>query len=923
MSKRTSDQSRLFVAIDANSLIHRAFHAFPPDLATSDGIQVNAVYGFTSMLLRVLAELDPKYLVCAFDLKEPTFRHAEFVEYKGTRKPTDHTLTEQFPLVKEVLTAFNVPILEHKGFEADDILATLAEYVRSGKWNDGSLKLIIVTGDKDLLQVAGDTVGIWLPRGSFKDMELYGEEEVKKRFGFGPEFIPDFKGLVGDPSDNIPGVKGIGEKSGTDFIKAFGHLEELYKNLEKVKEKQRKLLVEGEESAVMSRHLATVVRTVSLDVRLEECLMKDFDRNTVIKIFQKFEFRSLLGKIPQSMNDPRSIAQMGMFAGRSEPIGGTPEIKIKTKPAKIDTIEYFFKKIHQSKSAVMAAFENGSVMAGLLNGAEKTQYSYYYGSAITDPNLWKELIKILLDGKITLTTYGWESLWRLGITLCSYEEKKRVCEKCKASTTDVGLMAYQSSSGQKNYTLKSLAFVYAGMIIPEEVELLKSHTVNCIDAIASIAKALGEHKAGPVPAMGLPAIMHAEPIRRNTWKRIDVPMSIICADMSSTGIAVDIKGLEKKRTKLKRKISEVAQMIYESIGHEFNVNSNKQLADVLFEELGLPVQRRRKTGPSTDEGVLVKLKGIHPCIEDILIYREWMKMLNTYVEPLIDLSNKSKDGRIHSTFHQTGTSTGRLSSDSPNLQTIPIRSELGREIRDVFVAGKDAVLISIDYSQIDLRVMAAFSRDQNMIDDFKRGVDFHSATAARIFGKDESTVTGSERRIAKTINFGVLYGMSPFGLSEALHLDRSDAAEYIQSYFRKYAGVQRYLEETIKNARESGFVETALGRRRYISGLRSDNRMVRAASEREAINMPIQGTSADIMRVAMVDIYEHMIEKYANNARLVLQIHDEFLIECKRFLTEKIASELKEIMVNAMTLRVPLECKVETGSSLAAMEELA
>jgi DNA polymerase I len=911
-------ESRLFVAIDANSLVHRAFHAFPPDLATTDGIQVNAVYGFTSMLLRVLDELDPKYLVCAFDMKEPTFRHTEFVEYKGTRKPTDHTLSEQFPLVKEVLNAFNVPILERKGFEADDILATIAEYVQEGKWNGGSLELIIVTGDKDLLQVAGGPVNIWLPRGSFKDMELYGAEEVKRRFGFGPEFIPDFKGLVGDASDNIPGVDGIGEKSATEFIQTYGHLEELFKNLGALKEKHRKMLVEGEESAVMSRRLATVVRTVELDVKLEDCLMRDFDRNDVLKVFQRFEFRSLINKIPHSVNDSKSAVQMGIFAVGSGDSAGDPVKPAKGHTAEVQDLDLFVDSAEELGSAAMLFLDGGAVMAGVPN--KRKQYSYYYDPDISDPKRWGLVKEFLMRGNVALTTYGWETLWRLVIDQCTSEEKLLLCEKCKDSVFDVGLAAYQGSSGQKNYTLKNLSFTYAGLIFPEERELLKSDTAGSVKAVVDIATSLRENKRNTI---GVQARRNGKPIDGASWKSIDMPLSIIVADMSSRGVGIDLRVLEEKRTKLEGEIASVEKMIYESIGHEFNINSNKQLADVLFVELDLPVQRRKKTGPSTDENVLRKLKSAHPCIESILVYRERMKMLNTYVEPLIRFAKNSKDGRIHSTFRQTGTSTGRLSSDSPNLQNIPIRSELGKEIRDMFVAGPGSVLISVDYSQIDLRVIAAFSKDNNMVEDFKRKIDFHSATAARIFGKVERDVSENERRIAKTINFGVLYGLSAFGLSETLGIEREDAAAYINSYFEKYSGVQSYLEASIKAAQENGYVETVLGRRRYISSLRSDNRIVKAASEREAINMPVQGTSADVMRAAMVDIYKYILEKHPDDVSLVLQIHDEFLIESERSIARRVAVDVKSIMESALVLPVPLECAIEVGSSLASMEKIS
>lgn len=924
MSKQRRDFSKKFVAIDANSLIHRAFHAFPSELTTSTGVQVNAVYGFTSMLLRVLDELNPKYLVCAFDMKEPTFRHTEFVEYKGKRKPTDHMLSEQFPLVKEVLRAFNIPILEHKGFEADDILATLAEYTRSGKWKTEGLETIIVTGDKDLFQVVGRNVKVWIPKGSFKDMQMYDDTEIRKRFGFGPEAMPDFKALVGDASDNIPGVKGIGEKSATEMIRIYGNLKKLYKNLDKINKRQRKLLVEGEESAVMSLHLSTVIKTVPFNIKLEDCLMRDFKREDLLATFQRYEFRSLINKIPDSVNDVHDVEQMGLFGGVNDAESDVSKAKnISKSKATVEEIQELAKDSRKSSAVIFLFNEDSSVMAGLEGRGEKDfPQKYYYGKDFTSPDTWKIINSILLNKKIHITCFGWETLWRKAIEFCSIEEKNSLIATGHEHILDIGLAAYHISSGQKEYSLSKLAYTYAGVVIAEDVTGSMSQTSSRIDAVLFVGNKLKKEITTRRLAIRYYTKRKGKPIGGDAWKSIDISLSLAIADMFAAGILVDRAVLEEKRDDLKGEIESVERMIYESVGHEFNINSNKQLADVLFVELSLPVQRKAKTGPSTDEGVLRKLKPLHPCIGGILTYRERMKMLNTYVEPLLARAMDSHDGRVRSTFHQTGTTTGRLSSDSPNLQNIPVRTELGREIRDVFVAGQDSVLLSADYSQIDLRVMADFSKDQAMLADFRAGIDFHSATAARIFGKKEKEVTPDERRIAKTINFGVLYGLSPFGLSKTLGIEREDAAKYISEYFEKYVRVREFLEETLVFARQNGYVETALGRRRYIPGLRSDNAIVRSASEREAINMPIQGTTADIMRAAMVDVYAYLNEQGESSGRIVLQIHDELVIECKRKGAQDVAADIKKMMENAFELSVPLRCEAKMGNSLASMKVL-
>ncbi len=930
MSSKPQSKSSLYVAVDANSLIHRAFHAFPPQLATTDGVQVNAVYGFTSMLLRILSELDPKYLVCAFDMKEPTFRHTEFVEYKGTRKPTDLTLIKQFPLVKEVLKAFNVPILECKGYEADDILATLAEYVTVSRWKDECESMVIVTGDKDLLQVAHEKVGIWLPKGSFKDMDLYYPQDVQNRFGFGPEYIPDYKGLVGDPSDNIPGIKGIGEKSATKLISECGHLEDIYRNLDSIGEKVRKLLVEGEESAELSRRLATVVRSVPLTVHLEDCLMKDFDRGAVISMFQKFEFRSLVGKIPESVHTTHQSTQMGFFS--SAPVaddgdvnGQTKVLTLKNEGKKVEVlgVDAIERPVKHATHGVLVYLSPDKVLFGCEG--KNSQWSYFFHSRLDDQECIQSIVKILLMKEISLVTFGWEELWKRLIPVIPSENMNEMFSTA-FNVFDIGLGMYHVSSGLKDYSLTAMAFKVAGVDLPDMADFQKQNTPEVISLVDTMGKSIlgkvSEVFLEKTDIMGRNVSRNGKPIDYEGWRETEHALSAVIAKMSANGVLMDLEVLKDKEKDLLDEVKSIERMIFDSIGHEFNINSNKQLADVLFVELGLPVHRRRKTGPSTDESVLAKLKGTHPCIEGILTYRERTKMLNTYVRPLIEYISQSPDRRVHSIFRQTGTSTGRLSSDSPNLQNIPIRTELGREIRNTFVAGENNVLISIDYSQIDLRVMADYSRDTNMIDDFLSGKDFHTITAARIFSKTEGEVSDSERRVAKTINFGVLYGLSAFGLSETLGIDRSSAISYINEYFSKYSGVQKALEQTIEFCRKHGYVQTAMGRRRYISGLDSGNRMVKMAAEREAINMPIQGTAADIMRVAMVDLSRYLQARKKQDVKLVLQIHDEFVLEADRRVAEAVAKDLKKVMRSALDLVVPLECEVEIGKSLGSMQKV-
>ncbi|MEA3357673.1 MAG: DNA polymerase I [Patescibacteria group bacterium] len=916
MAQSIKSHSRRFVAIDANSLVHRAFHAFPPSLATSEGLQVNAVYGFTSMLLRVLDALKPKYLVCAFDLKAPTFRHTEFVDYKAHRKPTDKSLINQFPFVKDVVKSFNIPVLERKGFEADDILGTLAEYVASGKWKSDGLEIVVVSSDKDLLQLVDDNIKVWLPRGSFKDLVMYDEKEVIDLFGFIPDRIPDYKALAGDASDNIPGVKGVGPKTATGLIKKFGHLAGIYKNLSKAKPRVQTLLAEGEESAALSLKLATIVKDVDLDVKLEDCLMRDFDYNEVLQIFKKFEFRSLINKIPESLSG-NGTKQMDLFSSDSCALS----------PADTKRIKDFSDLATMSESSKSQKFSkvvfyysgDGSCMLGLV-GKQLDKAKYYFANQDKIKSEFKALVKFLLSTDLNVISYGWEGFCRkIYKTGVADKVKKSLYAFSQNRIFDIGLASYYLSSGRRDYSLRALTFAHTTMVLPEVNLDCREYTNLCIKAVLEVAEALQKKVSEHVANVASCADNSIKSVVKDILPKVELPMALSLAEMHTRGVKVNAKGLRSKGKELEDEIGQIQSEIFKTVGHEFNIDSSKQLADVLFAELSLPVQKKIKTGYSTNESVLKKLSGMHPCVQKVLKYREKMKIMNTYVKPLLKELKSSDDGRIHTTFSQTGTSTGRLSSRNPNLQTIPTRTELGREIKRMFIADKGNILISADYSQIDLRVMAHFSKDELMLEDFASGVDFHKSTAARILDMPKARVSKQDRRLAKTINFGVLYGLSPYGLSEALEIDRKDAAKYIDDYFSNYSGVTSYIEKMTELVKKRGYVETLLGRRRYIHGVNSRNYIVRSASEREAVNMPIQGTSADIMRIAMNRVYKWILDQNYDIGFL-LQIHDEFVLECDKVHVDEVKSKVGELMETAIILDVPLVVDVESGHSLGLLQ---
>jgi len=713
--------------VDGNALLHRAYHATPP-LSTSKGELVNAVYGFTSMLLRSLEELKPDYIAVAWDMKAPTFRHTEFAGYKAKRKPMEDGLAGQYKHVEQVLHAFNIPEFKLPGFEADDLVGALAmQAVKKEK----ALEVIIVTGDRDITQLIEKRVKVLLPKKTLADVGLYGEEEFAARYGFEPKQLVDFKALAGDASDNIPGVPGVGEVSATNLIQKYGPVEKVYKHLDELPERLRKLLEEGKESAEMSKRLATIDTKAPIKLDLLACRVHDFNRDEVVKIFKELEFRSLIPRIPGPNN---------VILGRSE--ATTPESK------------------------------KDSGQAGMT----------------------------------------------------------------QQSTTDL------------------------------------------------------DHEVEP-----------------------------ILKKMSEVGVLVDLKFLDKFGTNLKGRLNSLEQEIYAFIGHQINLNSPKQLSEVLFDELHLPVIKKTKTGRSTDEGTLRELTDAHPIIPLMLQYRQLFKLISTYVDALPKAVKE--DGRIHSTFNVEGAATGRISSQNPNLQNIPIKGELGSEIRKSFVAPKGKVLLAADYSQIELRIMAHIANDPGLQVAFLQGEDIHSATAAKIFGIPVDQVDKEQRMVGKTMNFATLYGQGAHALSKQLGIDYKTAQAYITGYFAQFPNVKKWMEEVLQKARLDGYVETLWGRKRYIPELSAGNRMMMAFGERAAVNHPIQGSAADMIKKAMVEINKGSRVK-GEGCRMILQVHDELLFECDPKEVESAAKMVKEKMENALKLSVPVIAEVKVGPNWGEMTPL-
>jgi DNA polymerase I-like protein with 3'-5' exonuclease and polymerase domains len=724
-----------FVLVDGNALLHRAYHATPP-LTTSKGELVNAVFGFTNMILKAWDDLRPDFIAIAWDRRAPTFRHQAYTQYKATRGPMDDSLGNQYERVHQVVKALGIPEFGLDGYEADDLIGTLA---RQAKESGQAIETIVLTGDRDIMQIIDKTTRVLMPKKTLSDVGLYGEKEFEEKFDFKPIQIIDFKGLAGDASDNIPGVPGIGAVTATKLIKQFGSVEKIYepKNLKTLPERTQKLLAEGAESAVLSKKLATLELNAPIELDLVACRVHDYSKEEVAKVFEELEFKSLIPKVTGSAEDP---------------LVGNNQLGINVESIKVE----------QNK-----------------------------------------------------------------------------------------------------------------------------HTTD-----------------------------------------LDLEVDKVLKKMTAVGVLIDLKFLEKMGMYLKARLKQIEEEIFKSVGHEFNLNSPKQLSEVLFDELHLPVIRKTKTGRSTDEGTLSELASAHPMIPLFLEYRQLFKLVSTYIDALP--KSVGEDGRVHSTFNVEGAATGRLSSTNPNLQNIPIRGQMGGEIRKAFIASPGKVLLGADYSQVELRILAHVSEDENLISAFKEGLDIHTATAAKIFNVPVGEVTKDQRVVGKTMNFATLYGQGPRALSKQLKIDTQTARNYIDDYFLQFPKVKQWMFKILEQGKKDGFVETIWGRRRYIPELNMQNKMLQAFGERAAINHPIQGTSADMIKKAMIEIDKVIgdrlqgIEKNNYNLQpktcnLILQVHDELLFECDPKEIEGTARLIKEKMESSIELKVPVKVDLKVGPNWGEM----
>ncbi|MBT7552873.1 DNA polymerase I [bacterium] len=899
------------IIIDSHALLHRAWHAVPP-LHTKDGLMVNAVYGFTSLILNIIRETKPDYVLAAFDLPEPTFRHEKAESYKAHRVKQVDEFYDQIPLAEDVLATLKIPVLSKAGFEADDILGTIAREVYE---KEKEIEVYIVTGDLDALQLVNDRVKVVTLKKGFNDIMIYDEAAVQERYGLAPEQIIDLKAIMGDASDNIPGIRGIGLKGATDLIKEFKTVEGVYKNIdsEKIKARTKQLLIDDRESANLSKELATIITDVKVDWKLAESKFGDFDAEEVYQIFQKFEFKSLITKIPTNKTTP--IA---------------PEIKIGKKNSDYLLIkdekqfDIFLEKLNKQKIFAFDSETTGLdvITADVLGLSFSWAIYQAYYIALGDEKFKKyalEKLKPIFEnekiGKIGHNIkFDYKVLKVLGITVNNIEFDT--------------LIAAFLSNHNRGLRLEELAFSYLGYKKLKLIDLLeeKPKSKKNIDITKIPADKLAWYGAEDADITWrlykklLPEIKDKKNFDLLT--KMELPLIPVLAEMELAGIALDVKFLAVMEKEFASEIKNLTKKIYKLAGQEFNIASPLQLKEILFEKLEISTDRikKTKTGLSTAASELEKMKDRHEIIPLIIQYRELAKLQSTYIKALPELVNP-KTHRIHTSFNQAVTATGRLSSSDPNLQNIPIRTALGRRIRQAFIAPRNFVLLSADYSQIELRLAAAISKDPKMTASFKKGEDIHARTAAEIHNIALKDVTKEIRRTAKEVNFGVLYGLGSLGLAQRTDMNRNEAKEFIESYFSIYKNIRKYIDDTKAFAHRHGYVQTLFGRRRYLPEIGSSMPMLIAAAERMAINMPLQGTAADLLKIAMVKIHQDL-PKISPSSKMISQVHDELVFEVPKTEAKTVGKFIKKTMEEVYKLSVPLIADVEIGSNWNKLEKL-
>lgn len=856
------------IILDGNSLLNRAFYALPP-LTNAEGLHTNAIYGFANMLFKMRDEIKPDYIVCTFDRKAPTFRHEEYKDYKAGRKKMPPELAEQFPVVKDFLKLLAIDSFEIDGFEADDLIGTLSVYAEKK-----GIEVYIVTGDRDALQLATDNVKVIITKKGITEKEVYDRKRMIEDFGVTPTQFIDVKGLMGDSSDNIPGVPGIGEKTAFKLISQYGSIENVLSDVENISGKKiKESLMENCEQAIFSKKLATIMTDVPIEIDMDSIKSKtNYDAEGLRQLFFRLQFKSLLDKI--EVTEKASITQ--------------EESKLEYKNiTNIDELAKFASLVSNGKSRTLCMFFN--LPDEIYASCEEQNYMIDFKS-IYDENA--EKASMLLN-----SVFGVKDLEvvshdiKTSITMLS---KMNIFINCKIFDTCIA--AYLLNSSKSEYTLITLINEYLRKEIREEGKEALMRKTILLKELANILKA-------EIEKAGMNSLLYD----------VELPLIETLAFMEREGFKVEPHKLDELGVKFKSEMGKAENEIYDLAGESFNINSPKQLGKILFEKLDLPVIKRTKTGYSTNAEVLEELSDKHPIIDKITYFRQLTKLYSTYIEGLKAVIDK--DGKIHSSFNQTVTTTGRLSSTEPNLQNIPVKYEMGKEIRKVFIPeDENSVILSADYSQIELRVLAHIADDKNLISAFKEHSDIHTKTASEVFKVPIDQVTHAMRSSAKAVNFGIVYGISDFSLAKDLKIPRKEAKSYIDTYFERYPNVKKYMEDIVKKAEKDGYVTTIMNRRRFIPEIKGPNKIMKALGERLAMNAPIQGSAADIIKLAMVNVYKDLRNKNLKS-KLILQVHDELILNVYKDELDEVKALVKEDMEKVLDLSVPLEVDINVGDT--------
>ncbi len=1036
-SQPTDSQSKNLVLIDGHAIIHRAFHAVPENLTTSTGEPVNATFGFTSMLMKALLEEKPAYIAMTFDRPSPTFRHLEYTAYKAHRPTLPDIMRPQFARIREVVQAFGIPIYEKDGFEADDVLGTLS--VQAAQQG---VEAIIYTGDMDTLQLVNEHVTVKVAKRGISEITIYDPEAVMTRYGFEPLKLPDYKGLVGDTSDNIPGVPGIGQKTASRLISEFGSLENILAHVEELKPKERSLLSEFSQQAEESKHLATIVLDVPVQLDLEACRIERLQPDNVLAIFRELEFRTMVDKVrtlfrelgvvtpgseSHSIESGKQAPSRGAITDKTEaaksaatkledeqqdeealsaaPIGVVPIMTpplppTLNSPGDATTTPTTVKTAHPGAAPQAASVENDPVQLGLFGVAETAQETV---RRLRLPNLTgpeqeaplilddsapkatntlivqsEEALRVLLKSLYDAGAFAFDTestsddpwhaeLVGLSLSMAPAEayyipvghiatlenqepgtqlplayvlDKLRpVFEDAAISkymhnakydmllmarngitirglTFDTMLGAYLTDPGKRGLGLKDQAFQRLGIVMTPISQLIGSGSKMISMAQVPIRIAADYAGADADMTLRLVESIRAELQRLNLldlYYNIEVPLLPVLLKMEMYGVALDAAFLQEFDTSLTQQIHALEHEIYDSVGHQFNINSTKQLGEILFGELKLPSGKKTKTGYSVSVDVIEGLRGKHPMVDHLLDYRQLAKLKSTYVDGLLALM-EPVSGRVHTSFNQTVASSGRLSSSNPNLQNIPVRTEIGRQIRRAFIADPSYVLLTADYSQFELRILAHITHEPRLVEAFSNGEDIHTITAASLFNVPVEQVTKDQRRLAKTVVYAVLYGQSAFGLAQITGMTNSEASEFIKRYHETFPNIKGYVDSTLNQAHKQGYVNTLYGRKRFFPDLHTMSHNERQALKREAINMPIQGGNADLIKIAMIRI-QHALDEKRMKTRMILQVHDELVFEVAVEEMERVRHMIPAMMEGVAQLDVPIKVEMKVGKN--------